>query len=303
MGLIIQNLQSQIQNRINLPIYLGMLALATLRTKVLWLGFQSVFPDIKLEPKFTMVLKLEAAIAQEYLDGVPGLFVSSLLPFYASLTQLANGDESSAMCDNLQQNLQKLQQWANLAPSNYLHKLHLVEAEKYRVLGKYYQAMELYDRAIAGAKENGYLQEEALGNELAAKFYLDWGKEKVAAGYMQEAYYCYSKWGAKAKIIHLQANYPQLLTAILQTAPVTITHQETITPTLMGSLTSISNNDLFLDLPTVIKAAQAISGEIELEGLIATLMQIAIANVGASRGCLILQQDGQWLVVAKAEKV
>ena len=83
---------------------------------------------------------------------------------------------------------------------NYLHKFNLVEAEKYRVLGKNYEAGYWYDCAISVAKENEYLQEEALANELAAKFYLEWGKEKVAAGYMQEAYYCYARWGAKAKI-------------------------------------------------------------------------------------------------------
>ncbi|MBF2063617.1 MAG: AAA family ATPase [Calothrix sp. C42_A2020_038] len=247
----------------------------------------------------------EAAIAEQYLDGVPGLFVSSLLPFYDSLAQLASfhqvaGEESSAIRKRLLQHQEKLQQWANLAPENYLHKLYLVEAEYCRVLGKYYEAIELYDRAVAGAKENSYIQEEALANELAAKFYLEWGKEKVAASYMQEAYYCYAKWGARAKIIHLQANYSQLLATILQ-VPTAITHRETITPTLVGSLTTVSNQGLFLDLPTVMKAAQAISGEIELDQLVEILMQMAIVNVGASKGCLILRQDEQWLVVAEAD--
>jgi hypothetical protein len=82
---------------------------------------------------------------------------------------------------------------------NYQHKVNLIETEKCQVLGKNYEAGDWYDRAISLAKENGYIQEEALANELAAKFYLEWCKEKVAAGYMQEAYYCYAKWGAKVK--------------------------------------------------------------------------------------------------------
>ncbi|NJL43378.1 MAG: hypothetical protein HC935_08885 [Pseudanabaena sp. SU_2_4] len=85
-----------------------------------------------------------------------------------------------------------------------------------RIQGKTLEAIELYDRAIAEAKSNGYTQEEALANELAAKFYLNWGKEKVAAGYMQEAYYSYSHWGASAKVQDLEHCYPKLLAPILQ---------------------------------------------------------------------------------------
>ena len=73
-----------------------------------------------------------------------------------------------------------LQQWAQNAPMNHLHKWYLVEAEKHRVLGNKAEAIEMYDRAIAGAKENQFLNEEALANELAAKFYLEWSKEKFA---------------------------------------------------------------------------------------------------------------------------
>ncbi|MCC3513897.1 MAG: hypothetical protein JGK29_34475 [Microcoleus sp. PH2017_17_BER_D_A] len=81
---------------------------------------------------------------------------------------------------------------------NHLHKFHLVEAEKYRVLGDNFQAMEEYDRAIGLAKQNEYLNEEALANELAAKFYIGWGKEKIARVYLADAHYGYTHWGARA---------------------------------------------------------------------------------------------------------
>jgi len=246
----------------------------------------------------------QAAVAEEYLDGVPGLFVSTLLPFYDCLAQLAISSRETGFFQEsrIVQHKEKLAQFATLAPNNHLHKFNLVEAEYYRILGEYSQAIQLYDCAITGAKKNNYLQEQALANELAAKFYLNWGKEKIAAGYMQDAYYCYAQWGAKAKIAHLEKNYPQLLTAILQAPHIPITHHETITPTLMRSLNDTSSTHHFwLDVPTLMKAAQAISGEIELDKLLATLIQIAIANAGASKGCLILHQNSQWLVVAEAD--
>ncbi len=100
---------------------------------------------------------------------------------------------------------------ANLMPGNFQHKYDLVTAEKCRVLGDFTTAVELYDRSIAGAKANKYLQEEAVANECAAKFYRAWGKENIAATYMQSAYYCYARWGAKAKTDDLERRYPDLL--------------------------------------------------------------------------------------------
>jgi predicted ATPase len=143
--------------------------------------------------------------------------------FYDSLAILATFNlkftDHSEILQKVEKNQTKLQQqWANYAPMNYQHKYDLVEAEKHRVLGKKLEAMELYDKAIAGAKENEYIQEEALANELAAKFYLSLGRKKVAQAYMIDAYYCYSHWGAKAKVKDLEERYPQAVSCHFRTA-------------------------------------------------------------------------------------
>lgn len=104
-------------------------------------------------------------------------------------------------------NQKKLRRWATWAPMNYLHKYYLVKAELLRVQGKMKEAEEFYELAIAGAKENGFLQDEALSNELAAKFYLSSGKEKIGFIYLNEAQYTYLKWGAMAKVLDLRKNY------------------------------------------------------------------------------------------------
>jgi predicted ATPase len=105
---------------------------------------------------------------------------------------------------------------AKLMTGNFQHKVDLIEAERCRVLGKFTEAIELYDLAISGAKNHKYLQEEAIGNELAAKFYLERGQEAIAATYLQKAYYCYARWGAAAKIDDLEQRYPQLIPPITQ---------------------------------------------------------------------------------------
>ena len=182
---------------------------------------------------------------------------------------------------------------------NHLHKWYLIEAEKQRVLGNKAEAMDLYDKAISGAKENEYIQEEALANELAARFYLDWGKEKVAAGYMQEAYYCYSRWGAKAKVTDLETRYPQLLQPILQQPKSGFNVLETLTSITYSTtnVSSISISDT-LDFASVIQAAQALSSAIELDELLKQLTQIILQNSGGSKCVLVLPQDDIWYVKA-----
>ncbi|MBE9227632.1 AAA family ATPase [Phormidium sp. LEGE 05292] len=248
-----------------------------------------------------------ALIAREYIGASIGLITIGVYNFYLSLILLAaypqvDTSKQKQYLSDVKENQKNLSEWFTHAPQNFHHKYLLVEAEKARVLGKKLKAVDLYDRAISLAKENEYIQEEALANELAAKFYLDWGKEKVAAGYMQEAYYCYARWGAKAKVTYLEQHYPQLLRAILQHTNFAIGSGGTISKTILRSSSSSLNQNLWLDFKVVMKAAQAISQEIELEKLLATLMQTAIASAGAQTGILVIRQEAEWLVVAKANQ-
>ncbi len=147
-----------------------------------------------------------ADIAEKNLAKVTGLVLIVIFNFYDSLSRIAVCASSAipyslqdVLLDRIAGNQEKMQHWAAHAPMNHLHKYHLVEAERHRLVGKKMEAMEMYDRAIAGAKENEYLHEEALANELAAKLYLDWGKEKIARVYMQEAHYCYTRCNSKSQ--------------------------------------------------------------------------------------------------------
>ena len=242
---------------------------------------------------------------KQYLPAASGCFKIPVYHFYDSLIQLemlsdTEGWEREQLQQRIEDNQTKLQNWAAHAPMNYLHKWQLVEAEKARVLGES-QAIELYDKAIKVAKENGYIQEEALANELAAKFYLNWGKEKFAAGYMEEAYYCYARWGAKAKVADLEKRYPQLLATILQQTRSSLSTQETIFT--LGTVTSTSTTSsssssvsVALDLATILKASQTISGEIEFEKLLSSLLSIVIENAGADKCVLMLLQDDRLLI-------
>jgi predicted ATPase/signal transduction histidine kinase len=242
---------------------------------------------------------------KKYWMGGMGLVGEPAFYFYDSLRMLApsnsNSEDIAEVFERVTQNQTELQEkWANYAPMNYQHKVDLVEAEKCRVLGQKTEAIELYDQAIAGAKTNEYIQEEALANELFAKFYLDWGKEKYAALHMQEAYYCYSRWGAKAKVKDLEKRYPQLLAPILQQTPSSLLTPSTIAPlatiSSSSSRTSSSNTSVVLDLAAILKANQTLSSEIELDKLLSALLSIIIENAGADKCVLMLMRDERLLI-------
>jgi predicted ATPase/signal transduction histidine kinase len=249
-----------------------------------------------------------ATLAEKYLQGGTGQQVTPIFYLYDSLTRLAvypdaSDSEQKCILNKVQENQQKIEHWAHHAPMNYLHKYYLVEAEQYRIGGQYLEAMEFYDRAIFLAKEHEYINEEALAQELAAKFYLEWGKHKIAQTYLTDAYYSYIRWGASAKVDDLAKRYPQLLAPIFHQEKQSIgSGKENISfnntsisslstlsnqQTLIGSKASISDS---LDLAAFIKASQALSGEIELERLLSTLMEVVMENAGASKCALILSE-------------
>ncbi|MBW4683269.1 MAG: AAA family ATPase [Microcoleus vaginatus WJT46-NPBG5] len=241
-----------------------------------------------------------ALSASEYAGAGVGLLQIALYNFYHSLALLAlypaaQAKEKEQYLNQVVANQEKMKTWAFHAPSNFQHKYDLVEAEKARVLGLREEAMDYYERAIQAAKEQKYIQEEALGNELAAEFQLSLGREKIAKTYMTDAYYGYIRWGAKAKVEDLEARYPQLIMRSLVTET-PLDHTATITSLTTGSQTEL------LDLATLMKASQAIAGEIVLSNLLDKLMKILIENAGAETGSLIFSKNGQFFLEAEGTK-
>jgi PAS domain S-box-containing protein len=250
---------------------------------------------------------------EQYFDGGLAQVPVTLYPFYDALIHLAlykqsSVDQQQQILDRVQRHQEKLQHWATLAPFNHQHRWELVEAERRAVLGDR-TAIDCYDRAIAGAKDNGYVQDEALANELAAKFYLDWGKDRIAQDYLHKAYYGYAYWGAAAKVKDLEQTYPVLLASILQQGRLQRTSTLTQSNSTLHSIVSKSNyllsltanNDetsAALDLATVLKASQTLSGEIKLEQLLSTLLQVVMENAGAEKCVLLLLKQDQFWVEA-----
>ncbi|MDI9640624.1 PAS domain S-box protein [Geitlerinema splendidum] len=238
-----------------------------------------------------------AILARKHFEEVSAIKFLPVFCFYHSLALLsllldASNSEKLAWLNCVNTNQEKMQKWAEHAPMNYLHKFYLVEAEKARVSGQFFEAEELYEQAIAGAAENEYIQEEALAYELAAKHYLARGRSKIAQTYMKEAHYCYDRWGAIAKVKDLEKRYPQFFCQSSRAASTSI-------PITAETITNPFHTAF--DLAAVMKASQAISREIELKQLLRSLMQTLIENAGAQTGYLILENSGEWLIEAACE--
>ncbi|OCQ95057.1 guanylate cyclase [Nostoc sp. MBR 210] len=199
--------------------------------------------------------------------------------------------EQETYIHQVEKNQEIMKYWAEHAPMNHRHKYQLVEAEKARVLGKTLSAMELYDLAIAGAKDNGYLQDEALAYELAAKFYLALGRQEIARTYMTKAHYNYICWGAIAKVKDLEAKYSQIILVSQK--------ESTLAKNQISTSSTTSSSSQLLDATTIIKASQTLASEIILENLLEKLMNIVIENAGAQTGFLILKQQEKLLIQAK----
>jgi predicted ATPase/serine phosphatase RsbU (regulator of sigma subunit)/tRNA A-37 threonylcarbamoyl transferase component Bud32 len=239
-----------------------------------------------------------AKIAINYEPAMAGLLPAAQHPFYYSLSLLAlypiaDRNLQKDYLDTINLNQEKIKKWADCCPSNFQHKYDLVAAEKARVLGQNWQAAELYDRAIQGAKNNGYLQEEALAYELAAEFYLDRGLETLAKTHLQAARDRYSYWQARSKVKDLETRYANLFVQLSKT----VSSTEFGTTKTQNQTTSNSKEGL--DLASVIKASQAIGSEIFLEPLLRNLMKILIENAGAQTGFLLLETQGKLSIEAE----
>ncbi len=233
---------------------------------------------------------IEASEKVKYLSWThPSFFELAEYHFYSALACAGRCRETQNM-ERARYNSQlavhhaQLRFWAENCPETFGNRAFLVSAEIARAEGRDFDAMKLYEQAISSARENGFVQNEAVAWELAAAFYAAHGFDKIALGYLRDARHCYQRWGAEGKVRQLDELHPDL--------------PEELSAPLCPTAT-IGTPVEQLDLATVIKVSHVISGEIVLEKLIDTLLRTAIEQAGAEKGLLILPQVDEQRVEAE----
>jgi PAS domain S-box-containing protein len=232
-------------------------------------------------------LAIEAATRAQRHTASGYIWQVADLRFYSALSHAAvcdTADEREAHFAALSAHHRQLAIWAEQCPENFESRAALVGAEIARLEGRDIDAMRLYQQGIRSARVNGFVQHEALGYELAARFYAARGFDEIADHYLRNARYGYLRWGADGKVRQLDEMYPQLRKDEPAPAP---------TSTIGAPVEH-------LDLATVIKVSQAVSGEIVFENLIDTLLRTAMAQAGAERALLIFAQDVAPRIAAEA---
>jgi GAF domain-containing protein/predicted Ser/Thr protein kinase len=196
----------------------------------------------------------------------------------------------------------RLRYFAEGCAENFSHKLHLIEAERARVFGKYDEAAAKYDEAIDSARKEGFLQIEGLAAFLCAQFYLEQGRTRIAKLYLHNARDAYARWDAQALVAHLEQRYPDLLNDEVHLAKATRLSTTLASTNLTStSLTSTgeTSSGTALDVHTVIRAAQALAGELDPDRVVGRLMELCLANAGAERGALVLLEEKTLVLVAR----
>ena len=226
---------------------------------------------------------------EPFLWTIPSHLEIADYHFYAAVAraaayELAPAQNQPGLLQALRRHHAQLAVWAQNCPENFQGRAALVGAEIARIERREFEAQRLYEQSIRCARRNALVHDEALANELAGRFYLSHGFEKIAHGYLRDARHCYARWGAGAKVRQLDETYPQI-------------HQP---ESSHGPMSMIGAPVEHLDLATVINVSQAISSEMVLEKLIDTLMRTAIEQAGAERGLLILPRGVKQRIEAEA---
>ena len=203
---------------------------------------------------------------------------------HATVCRSATPDDRRQHLEAMTAHQEQLKVWANNCPENFEDRVALVDAEIAGLEGRELDAERLYEQAIRAARDNAFVQNEALAYELAARFYAARGFEQIAHLYLRDARHAYLRWGADGKVRQLEQLHPHL-------------RENERVP---GPTTTIGAPIQHLDLATIIKVSQAVSGEIVLEKLIGTLVRTAIEQAGAQRGLLLLLQGEALRITAEA---
>jgi len=229
-----------------------------------------------------------AAAAEPLLWTTQGHIELAEFHFYAALARAAKADTSTGgerrqYVEAITAHRRHLDAWARHCPDNFLDRASLVGAELARIDGHDLEAMRLYEQAIQSSRMHRFVHNEALAYEVAARFYARREITTTSEAYVRKARDTYALWGAQAKAGQLDRMLPRPAERLAETAS-------------LAPAPGLSE----LDIATVVKSSQAVSGEAGLGKLMDTLMVIVLQHAGAERGLLILPRGEELRIEAEA---
>src|SRR5262249_7211813 len=162
---------------------------------------------------------------------------------------------------------EQLRRLAEGNPGTFRHLQLVLSAEVARISGNVDDAARRYGESLQLSRDGHFIQDEALAHELAGQFYGARGLCVVADMHLREARSCYSRWGADAKVAELERCHPHLAEPRFPVSTATLVARPELT-----------------DFLSVVRASHSISGEMIVECLHRTLLEVVLAQSGAQRG-------------------
>lgn len=211
------------------------------------------------------------------------IFMRALFPHYAALAVLRTLPSGRARRErdlfDVRRWLSRLEILAVRAPMNVEHRVVHVRAALALVQGRTDEALVGFARAARLAEANRWPHEAALAHEDAARLLRDRGDTASMRGHLEDAFYLYDRWGATAKLDELRRSWP-----------------ETRLETRAGGGPAVVASEV--DLESMMRAAQALSGEIREDALVERLLDLAAGNAGATRGWLVRTREAGCTLLA-----
>jgi diguanylate cyclase (GGDEF)-like protein len=237
-------------------------------------------------------LARHAAAAMSLLSSIDGFYPVALVHTLQGLAlarrlRRAEGPEQLVLRREFDSCRTWLAQRAADAPSNYLHLVHLLDAELAWASGDYWVAIRAFDAGITAAHRAKRPWHQALLTERAALLHLDQGLRITGQPLMVAAYDLYKAWGAEAKLRQMQERHG----AELATLPGT---ELGLDDRPAGSSTGLTSDTI--DLLGILRASQALSSETVLDRLHARVKETLGALTGATNVQIVLcdQESGAW---------
>lgn len=256
---------------------------------------------------------LAAEQNKKNMEAIMGFMMTAEYNFYYSLAiagayETLSGRERKRFMKILKKNQRRMKKWSDSCPSNFLHKYLLVKAETFRITGNKQRAAELYDSAIKSSHENGYVQNNAIACELAAKFYASHNSEKIAAIYLKGAIHLYNKWGATAKAQELAFRHQDICSDINmdeekegKPVPDPLDMLKGILASPVFNKKSKAKAGMDIDINAIQKTMQNLSRQSDPGKFVEAFIRIAAGIVDTSKICLILQRGDELFIEVTTE--
>lgn len=220
---------------------------------------------------------------QGYTQDLMGLSVYPEYYQYYSLTLLEMGAEVKQKDRIIARNQRKLARWMRVAPQNFQHRFLTVRGISFQKRGRLEQAVSDLTEALQIAQRNGFLQDEALINELLGQCYSGSNQVMIRRMYIKSAHALYKHWGAVAKELHLKACYNDISFDESEDAPLSAAKH---------SLKSVGETaSKQADMLSVFKSAQTLSSETQSEELLKRLLEIISENAGSQKTIILMKKE------------